>query len=450
MKYVMSIGEFTSINEGFLSDLKSLFGNIKSIFSKDWKNVKCKNIEVRNQLEKADSELSGFTLCKMKNLKGASIIRQELCNYIDALVNAKLQDLENNKDIDKIVLGLKDKDKMTKTDKDNLKNAVDVKNLMSQYGIKEKAYAEEMKTAVDNIKKESKVDPDLERWARTLLGRANSIVNSMIIDKYDGDEKKKKKLEKKLKDQEAAEKKKQDEINKKKQEADGKKIEELEGDRDGVISKSGVNPMKMDGKKAVDTLDKAIDDVKVIKESFEKDSQIHQNMKRDLYIGFEKIAELLDQKDNSDKIANLIVAELDVIYEVIKSKSKELAVLPSENIQAMMIGIAKVLTYALTDDDSVLDGSSLELLARCAIASDRTIGYGIPLFDENKPKDGNIFCVIMQTLKDAKDKAKVFENDKDLLDQMKKKISEVYDMIIKEADRLKKEAEKKAEQEAKK
>ena len=59
MKYLMNIEEYFShlydeqhsVNEGFLSDLKSLFGNIKSLFVSDWKSVKCKYPEVRKSLK---------------------------------------------------------------------------------------------------------------------------------------------------------------------------------------------------------------------------------------------------------------------------------------------------------------------------------------------------------------------------------------------------------------
>ena len=161
----------------------------------------------------------------------------------------------------------------------------------------------------------------------------------------------------------------------------------------------------MSGDKAVREIGSSIDGM--VKESFEKGSAIKKRMEtRGIYLGFEEIVDILDKNvEKSDEVAKLIVNELDKIYEVIEAKSKELANLPGENIQAMMIGISRALTYAITGEKDVLDDNTIELLARCAIDSDRTIGYGIPLYDVKKPKDGNIFCVILQTLKDAKDEA---------------------------------------------
>ena len=453
MKYLMNIEEYFShlydeqhsVNEGFLSDLKSLFGNIKSLFVSDWKSVKCKYPDVRKDLEQADNELTGFTLCKMRNPKGASIIRQELCNYMDTLVDSKLNDLENNKKIDKIVMDLGEKDKIGKDDIDFIKNAVTVNDLMKRYGIKDRSYAETIKDAQENIEAESKNDPELGRWARTLMGRIRSIVNNNIIKKYDGD--KKKELKDRLKKQSAEEKKIQDEINKKKEKANADKVSALEKERDGVISKSGARTMNMSGDKAVREIGSSIDGM--VKESFEKGSAIKKRMEtRGIYLGFEEIVDILDKKvEKSDEVAKLIVNELDKIYEVIEAKSKELANLPGENIQAMMIGISRALTYAITGEKDVLDDNTIELLARCAIDSDRTIGYGIPLYDVKKPKDGNIFCVILQTLKDAKDEAGLF--DKETLEDMKKRMGELYKVIIDKAKKLKKAADKEAEKDEK-
>ena len=190
------------------------------------------------------------------------------------------------------------------------------------------------------------------------MGRIRSIVNSNIIKKYDGD--KKKELKDRLKKQSAEEKKIQDEINKKKEKANADKVSALEKERDGVISKSGARTMNMSGDKAVREIGSSIDGM--VKESFEKGSAIKKRMEtRGIYLGFEEIVDILDKKvEKSDEVAKLIVNELDKIYEVIEAKSKELANLPGENIQAMMIGISRALTYAMTGEKDVRDDNTIE------------------------------------------------------------------------------------------
>ena len=116
---------------------------------------------------------------------------------------------------------------------------------------------------------------------------------------------------------------------------------------------------------------------------------------------------------------------------------------PSDAIQAMFVGLSQTIIYALTDEKIDAHKDVLNLLARCAIDSDKTLGYGLPPMDENKPEAGNIFTTLMQTLKDAKDEKGVFGDDKDVLNKFKQNISSIFDSIIKMVEKLKSDRKKK-------
>ena len=173
----------------------------------------------------------------------------------------------------------------------------------------------------------------------------------------------------------------------------------------------------------------------------------------DVYFGLNTLEknEKLD-----DKSVKIIVSEIKVVFNALKkltsdSKFKEsLKDVPSDAIQAMFVGLSQTIIYALTDEKIDAHKDVLNLLARCAIDSDKTLGYGLPPMDENKPEAGNIFTTLMQTLKDAKDEKGVFGDDKDVLNKFKQNISSIFDSIVKMAEKLKSDRKKKDEQEANK
>lgn len=128
------------------------------------------------------------------------------------------------------------------------------------------------------------------------------------------------------------------------------------------------------------------------------------------------------------------------------------------------------------------DENVISLLTKCAIDSDATIGFNLPLIDATKPKNGNFFVSIMNALKNAsnintegihlngieankklvqglkikvKDLKNVNDQNKGLEDWIKSKLGDfkqnmthLFDVIVKKATELKETAKKERESEA--
>ena len=90
-------------------------------------------------------------------------------------------------------------------------------------------------------------------------------------------------------------------------------------------------------------------------------------------------------------------------------------------------------------------------MARCAIDSDATIGFNLPLIEPKKPDNGNFFVSIMNQFKNTDISSKEVENvlktmsddDKKNIDGSKimkdfrQNINTLFDKIVEEAEKLK-------------
>jgi hypothetical protein len=75
------------LDEGLLS---TLFGGIKMLLKKDWNNIKCKNPSVLEHLKEIDKSLGGYTMTKMEFSNECNIIRQNVADYFNDILDYKL------------------------------------------------------------------------------------------------------------------------------------------------------------------------------------------------------------------------------------------------------------------------------------------------------------------------------------------------------------------------
>ena len=476
---VYSHKDKNEINEG-------IFDFFKTLMKKEWQDVKSKDTNIKTKLEEVDKGLNGFTLIKMKKAGACATIRQSLADFANTLWDAKQKELDDGNKLQRMLMGLKDKEEISDKEKEQIEKAGNVSKFMRQFDIKDKALVDKLKNYEKKITEVCQGDPDLTRWSNILKDEIRNIVNDMVIAEYEkisGEEKSaKEKIEnakEKIKKQEEEKKKQTEKKNKEEEKKQQDALKQIEKDREKVLSSVGVKPLKgQTGDKAIDTLTSAFDKISLDVLGDELDKKLSENHKYsflnmlneseekkelsdeikkvlggDVYFGLNTLEknEKLD-----DKSVKIIVSEIKVVFNALKkltsdSKFKEsIKDVPSDAIQAMFVGLSQTIIYALTDEKIDAHKDVLNLLARCAIDSDKTLGYGLPPMDENKPEAGNIFTTLMQTLKDAKDEKGVFGDDKDVLNKFKQNISSIFDSIVKMAEKLKSDRKKKDEQEANK
>jgi cytochrome c553 len=102
---------------------------------------------------------------------------------------------------------------------------------------------------------------------------------------------------------------------------------------------------------------------------------------------------------------------------------------PSASTQAMMISLSNAVIYGFMGDKFNIEKNNarLSLMTKCAIDSDATIGFNLPLIDPKKPDNGNFFVSIMNQFRSADISSKEVEDAaKSLSEEEIKKISKVY------------------------
>jgi hypothetical protein len=220
-------------------------------------------------------------------------------------------------------------------------------------------------------------------------------------------------------------------------------------------------------------------------------------LRSDTYLGIQKSLEELNwnfsdnEKDlQDDELFNkffirVILNKINTVFEVISNNKDMFKDVPSASVQAMMVALSNVIIYGFVGDHfNIKNDDRLSLISKCAIDSDATIGFNLPLIDPEKPKNGNYFVSIMNDLKnsdinsDEIDKAiksmsteelKALKKSKgkkkddkeyssikefaksfgpDLMKDFRQNISNLFDFIVKKANDIKKDAEKTREAEA--
>ena len=451
-------------NELYEGLLSTVFGGLKMLFKKDWENIKCKNPSVLDHLKEIDKSLSGYTMVKMQFSNECNNIRQNIADYYNDILEYKLLQLEKEDNADKFLENEKNDIEYSEKDEKDDKRVDSVGKILN---IKDKTLMDSLKKYVENIKTNTSKSPKLKEYADQMLNAVIVTVNDIILKELEKKgvdkaklEEKRKKLEEEKKHLEEVRKKMDEEAKKAGEDA----LKKLNKERDESLKKIGVNPIgPMDGSKSVDMITKQFGDMMKEFNSLKiNESKLPKKykdiFKSDTYIGIQPSLETLEMKlgKYNKFLIRVILNKINTVFQVV-SKSKDLFKgVPSASVQAMMISLANAIIYGFVGEDkfNINDDSyksKLSLMARCAIDSDATIGFNLPLIEPKKPDNGNFFVSIMNQFKNTDISSKEVENvlktmsddDKKNIDGSKimkdfrQNINTLFDKIVEEAEKLK-------------
>ena len=481
------------LNEGLIS---TLFGGLKMLLKKDWENIKCKNPSVLNHLKSIDKSLGGYTMMKMQFSGECTTIRQNIADYFNDIIDYKLGEIEKEEKPDKFL-------KKEKKEKEESKEEGVAKKL----NLKDKTLLDSIKKYKENISIACKPSPKLREYADIMLNSVETFVNDIILAELEKKGLEKAKLEEEEKKNEEMRKKMEEEQKKKNEEsrkAEEKMMKKLEKERNDEIRSLGVKPIgSMDGDKAIEVITKQYSDMLEEFKDIKKlnESALPQDyadlLKSDTYVGIgESLKELNWDTDSKEEMIynkftiRVILNKINTAFNVISdNKTKKLFKgVPSASVQAMMISLSNAVLYGFVGDEFNIknDDVRLSLMTKCAIDSDATIGFNLPLIDPKKPDNGNYFVSIMhqfksadissQEVEDAIDKmseeelkdiksiwgdGKKKKNSKkmtisefakefgpDLMKDFRQNMSNLFDMIISKSKQVKEDAQKAREAEA--
>lgn len=419
IKEYLHISNEDELNEGLLG---TLFGGLKMLLKRDWANIKCKNPSVLKHLQEIDKSLSGYTMTKMQFSNECQNIRQNVADYFNDILNYKLSQIEKVEDPNAFI---ENEDKEKEENKD-------AKGVAKSLNIKDKTLLDSIKKYKENIATACKSDAKLREYADQMLNSVEVFVNDVVLAELEKKGLAKEKLEKKKKQLEE-EQKKLDAI-RKKMDKEAKKVGEdamkkLEKERDDAFTSLGVKPIgPMDGDKAIDTISKEFK--KVLSEF--KDMRLNESalyeydniLKGDTYLGLQKSLNEIKweevnkgaskkAKPSADKfIIRVILSKINTVFDVIsKDKLKPMFKgVPSASAQAMMVALSNAVIYGFMGGNFEIGDNILSLLTKCAIDSDATIGFNLPLIDASKPKNGNFFVSIMNQFRNTDVSSKEIDN----------------------------------------
>lgn len=454
---VYSRGNENELNEGILDFVRTLFRG-------EWKKVKTDDTQLRDKLEEVDRNLKGFAATKLKKSGPCALIRQALCDFASTLLKSKKKEFEDGIKLQKLLMSFKDKDDISYDDKRKIQGSSQISDYMKQFDIKDKSLAEKLKIYVKRINDATDGDEELVKWADIMLDEIKLIVNDEIIRLYDKTENTEKKDRETEKAKEEAKKEKEareklikttdDDLSKEAL----KKIKEIAKERKDALTGIGVTPITLNAKDGVKTYDQlktefnnilnlmgiSVNESKVsdaLKNLFDsisefvkknKTKKIKEVFNNDNFLGFKNF---IDDKIDK-KLLKTFICEVKVAFDAIdvinkNNDNKYFTNIPSDAVQALCAGLVCFIGSAIFDRD--LDDNTKTLLARCAVGSDNTIGYGLPyLDDENKQ---NIFVEVIQKINDVD--PQLFGNDNSLVSKFKKKITEFSNIISDTAKKLK-------------
>jgi hypothetical protein len=330
-----------------------------------------------------------------------------------------------------------------------------------------------------------------------MLNSVVVFVNDIVIKELENKGVSKEKLDKKRKKNEEEQnrieevRKKMDELA---QKAGEDAIKKLSKERDDAMRKIGVSPIgAMSGDKSVETISKQFknmmsefDGVK-LNESVSLPKGLEKILMSDTYIGIKQSFEEIDMdfsENDGESIKNklllkVILNKINTVYGKIFDNKNIFKEVPSASVQAMMIGLCNAVIYGFVGDKFKISDDRLSILTKCAIDSDATIGFNLPLIDPKKPDNGNFFVGIMNQFKNEdisskeiedaiknfnkKELKQVAKNDnlkikdvsqftKDfssiIMKDFRQNITKLFDIIVKKANEIKDAAEKEREGEA--
>lgn len=483
-------------NELYEGLLGTLFGGLKMLFKKDWANIKCKNPSVLEHLKAIDKSLGGYTMMKMQFSGECTTIRQNIADYFSDIIDYKLAQIEKEEDPNKFL-------KKEKKEKEENKEA---KGVAKKLNLKDKTLLDSLDKYKSNINTACKPSPKLREYADMMLNSVETFVNDIVLAELEKKGLEKAKIEEEKKKNEEMRKKMKEEQKKKNEEskkAEEEAMKKLEKERDDAIRSLGVKPIgAMDGDKAIDTIVKQYSDM--LGELKKNGSKVNESaltqdysdlLKSDTYVGISKSLEELnwntDKKE--DEIYNkftikVILNKINTAFNIISNNNKtkkSFKEVPSASVQAMMMSLSNAVLYGFVGDKFKIesDEARLSLMTKCAIDSDATIGFNLPLIDSKKPDNGNYFVSIMnqfrsadissqevddaiemmtkEELKDIKSiwgkkkKSKEMSIEEfakefgpDLMKAFRQNMSNLFDMIVSKSKQIKEEVQKAREAEA--
>ena len=499
-EYLRISDKIENENELYEGLLGTLFGGLKMLFKKDWANIKCKNPSVLTHLKDIDKSLAGYTMTKMQYSNECNNIRQNIADYFNDILDYKLLQLEKEDNADKFI------EKENKAEEEN----TEVNGVAKYLNLKDKTLLDSLKKYKENISTACKSSPKLREYADQMLNSVVVFVNSIIIQELEKKGADKEKLEKKRKKIEEEEKKLEE--TRKKMDEEAKKagedaLKKLSDERDKAMRKIGVDPIgAMSGDKAVDSIASQysgiMDEIKN-KKLNEELSVFAKNfkdiLKSDTYLGLQKSLEEIDWREDTDDVNALqqklyikvILYKINTVFDIIVKNKGMFSEVPSASVQAMMVALSNAVIYGFMGDlfDIIKSDERISILTKCAIDSDATIGFNLPLIDPKKPDNGNFFVSIMNQFKNADISSKEIEEaieslsgkealklkrhspnlrgyDKDEVPEYKaelvkkyspafmkafrQNISTLFDLIVDNAKKIKDDAEKERKAEAEK
>lgn len=407
--------EIANENEIYEGLLGTLFGGLKMLLNKDWEPIKCKNPSVLTHLKAIDKSLAGYTMTKMKFSNECQTIRQNIANYFSDILDYKLSQIENIEDE-------KGANKYLDTENKEKENSEE-KGVNKKLNIKDKTIQETLNKYKENISTACKPDPKLREYADQMLNSVVVFVNDVVLVELEKKGVEKAKLEEERKKIEEEEKK-LEEIRKKMDEESKKAGEEalkkIAKERDDAFKTLGVKPIAtMDGDKAIDEIAKQFKDMlDEFNNTKLNESALPGNyseiLRSDTYIGIQSSLEEMNwdfgkgekntPEDLYDKLfIRVILNKINTTYDVISKNKNMFKGVPSASVQAMMIALSNAIIYGFRgkDFDIEKNDARLTLLTKCAIDSDATVGFNLPLIDPKKPDNGNFFVSIMNQFKSA-------------------------------------------------
>lgn len=429
-------------NEIYEGLLGTLFGGLKMLLKKDWDNIKCKNPSVLKHLKEIDKSLSGYTLVKMQYSSECQKIRQNVADYFNDILDYKLGQIDEIEDE-------KDADKFMKKERKEKDEDSDEKGVVKKLNLKDKTLLDSLDKYKSNINTFCKVHPKLREYADQLLNSVTVFVNDIVLAELEkkGADKAKLEEERKKNEEEA---KKLDEI-RKKMDKESKKagedaLKKIADERDKAMRDLGVKPIgAMDGDKSVETIAKQFSDMLGEFNNIKLNESALPNgysevLRSDVYLGIQKSLEELnwsfsDNEKNSpeglyDKFfIRVILNKINTVFEVIAKSKDMFKGVPSASVQAMMVALSNAVIYGFMGKTFNIEGNDarLSLLTKCAIDSDATLGFNLPLIDAKKPENGNFFVSIMNQFRNADISSKEVEDvAKSLSEEEIKKISQVW------------------------
>ena len=396
--------ELVAINEGIL---KNLFGKIKNLFKKDWATIKG-DPEIIKVYKELDDRLTGFSSMKLSKKDECNQIRQELVDFACDWYDYKINNAKKDDRDPKPAKSMEFKDETLKSNLDAVQ---------------------------DKIKTIAGDDEQMKKWANILMQDMKTVINRSILADMK-DEEAKKELEQKLEE----EQKKQEEIdniNKKMEGWQNEQLKKVQDERKQLISDAEATPVSDDllGDKAIQNLCGEFDQIRKAKANKKNSKNLFKNNES---LGFKSI---FTEEDYGKKEFATAYKLMDSFYTALDANDvmKKFNETPGQSVQAMCISVNAFIKNCVFGGTDY--GSTLPLMAKCAVISNGMVSYNLPLNDKTGDDAGNYFTDIVKIITDGQLKD-TKGNEIELPKDFKKNSDTLLNKILSEAKKLKEQAEK--------